>query len=386
MKQFLFSMVLRIASMWFFVLSNLVKAARSILPVRSRNYVVVLANDGMGDNLYRMPLFAALRQKFPPDVWKIVVFCLPSLASLFRRTPFFDEVRTAKLYSHKMLFWPFSGYVRWSLLHHARIWINLVRIRTTGYDFAQMLAAPDWSVSYDTTLLAKHLPKEAEFQRKKNDRRYSMLLSSTISKNLIEDYKTILSGLDGVGCKARLEPTNVSFLVDRCFDPRISDHRYAVFVPGAAGAHRRWPVERFREVAAALLERYSDLSVVIVGTAAESELGDVIRSINTDRVINLCGRTDFPQLGRVLAGAECVLSNETGTAHYAAALGVKTICILGGGDYGTYFPMPKRSNVTCVSCNESCFKCGWFCTKQKTSVLAPCIDAVSVQDVLSAIK
>lgn len=384
LKRLLFSALLRLASIEVSILLGARRFVSSLSSGSLRKTVVVLANDGMGDNLYRIPLFAALRRRYPASEWKMVAFVLPQSAGMFRRMPYFDEIRTAKLYSHSLLVWPFSGYVAWTFSHRVDIWINLVRIRTAGYDFACRLACPGWSAAYDTSLLSLHLPDEAAFQRRRYDRLYSLLLSSMVSKNLFDDYRSILSGLPNATVPATLSREDVSYLLDSSYAVRSPTPRYCVFVPGAADVRRRWPIDRFRAVAAHLLDGDCALSIVVVGTASESQLGESIQQVRPDRIANLCGRTSLARLGTILAGARFVLSNETGTAHYAAVLGVRTICILGGGDFNSYFPMSaERKNVACVFKREPCYQCAWFCIKGGDAVPFPCIDSVSVSDVLS---
>lgn len=387
MKRLLFFVLVRFALVPVAVTARL----RAFLLPRSkpdrRRTVVVFANDGMGDNLYRIPFYAALRRCYPMDDYRLVVFVLPGMVSMFRRIPFFDEVRTAELYSHKLLLWPFVGYVRWSVFHRIDVWINLVRIRSVGYDFARQIARPSFSCAYDTALLSLCLPEEAAFQRVRMDRAYSLLLRSSISKNLRDDYRDILRVLPFRAHDETLTDVDAAFLVEEGFDIGSLGPKYAVFVPGAASAYRRWPVERFAAVAREILSNSPKLRIAVVGTKSEAHLGEAITLVSPARVTNLCGRTSLPQLGKVLSRASLVLSNETGTAHYAARLGVRTVCILGGGDFNSYFPMPDQRHVTSVFRQKPCFGCSWFCKcGSRCGSVAPCIDEITIDDVESAVS
>lgn len=94
--------------------------------------------------------------------------------------------------------------------------------------------------------------------------------------------------------------------------------RYAVLVPGAA-PHRpekRFPAEKFREVAAGL-----DMPVAVVGTAGERPLAQIIGGLD------LTGKTDFLQLATVFRGASLAIGNDTGPMHLAAALGVPCVSL-----------------------------------------------------------
>ncbi len=96
-----------------------------------------------------------------------------------------------------------------------------------------------------------------------------------------------------------------------------------VLIPGAA-LHRprkRWPAERFGELAAML-----DRPVIVVGTDADRVHAAAIRA-RCPAAIDLTGRTTLLQLAQTLAQATLAIGNDTGPTHLAAALGVPTIAL-----------------------------------------------------------
>jgi len=104
---------------------------------------------------------------------------------------------------------------------------------------------------------------------------------------------------------------------------------YAVLAPGAA-PHRpakRWPVRRFGEIAALLAVR--GMTPVVIGSAQEAPLAATIR-VRAPQAIDLAGRTALADLGPVLAGAACVIGNDTGPMHLATALGRPAIVLFSG--------------------------------------------------------
>ncbi len=102
--------------------------------------------------------------------------------------------------------------------------------------------------------------------------------------------------------------------------------RYAVLVPGAA-PHRpekRWPAERFGELAALLAAR--GMTPVVIGSGQEGPLASAIRA-RAPAAIDLAGRTTLCALGPILAGAEIVIGNDTGPMHLATLLGRRAIVL-----------------------------------------------------------
>jgi ADP-heptose:LPS heptosyltransferase len=114
--------------------------------------------------------------------------------------------------------------------------------------------------------------------------------------------------------------------------------------PGAAFGAKRWPVERFAAVAAALDTPGSP--VLVTGSAAERALAhEVARraGLAADRVV--AGRTDLGQLCDLVAGAALVVSGDTGIAHLASAHRVPSVVLFGPVDPARWGPPADGPHV-----------------------------------------
>ena len=105
--------------------------------------------------------------------------------------------------------------------------------------------------------------------------------------------------------------------------------RGAVLVhPGAAQASRRWPVERWGRVAAALAAAGHDVRVT--GGPDEVELAqEVARRAGLRLEAVLAGRTDVLGLSALVAAARLLVSPDTGVAHLATAFGTPSVVLFG---------------------------------------------------------
>jgi heptosyltransferase-3 len=100
---------------------------------------------------------------------------------------------------------------------------------------------------------------------------------------------------------------------------------YAAFAPGALDPLRRWPVERFAGLAAAVQQRWG-WTPVLLGAA-----GDPV----FPGAVNLLGRTTLRQATALLARCRVLVGNDSGLMHLAAAAGTRVLEISGfraGGD------------------------------------------------------
>jgi lipopolysaccharide heptosyltransferase II len=125
--------------------------------------------------------------------------------------------------------------------------------------------------------------------------------------------------------------------------------------PGAEyGPAKRWPAERF---AAAMGEFQAKQPAewILFGVAGDAPAGEAIASNCPFAVINRIGRTSLDQLMDELAGCDALLTNDTGTMHLAAFLGVPTVAIFGSTEPALTSPLGDfhqvlRHKVDCSPC------------------------------------
>lgn len=352
--------------------------------------VFVYANDLLGDTMLKLPFFFSLRKEFSRSQYRIVIVLSPASAGMLRDLALFDEIiEEPSLHWRHPLFWIFSrkgmaNSLKWAFFNTAEVFIVCHRMRSLGCDFAMSLLKPSTSVAYATNLETPMLPASARYQVKRYDQRYTHLLTVEGGRHQMVDMDRLLSLATGRVIKSPKPDKNLlEAILDFSLVDSFMASRYVVLVPGARVEYRRWPLDRFVEVANRL-----KCTVVIVGSAEEAPLAKTIAAATNCRAVDLCGKTTLSQLGGVLYGADLVVSNETGTASYSAILGAKTVCILGGGDFGSFFPNPYYSNTLSVFHKDECFYCGWKCRKANlgNSKTAPCIKDITVGDVMNAIE
>jgi lipopolysaccharide heptosyltransferase II len=102
--------------------------------------------------------------------------------------------------------------------------------------------------------------------------------------------------------------------------------------PGAEyGNAKRYPIERYARAVELLRERRPDtiFRISIFGSPAEHEIGEELRSRLAEPCRNRAGETSIAELVDELRTCHFLATNDTGTMHLAAALGVPTVAIFG---------------------------------------------------------
>jgi ADP-heptose:LPS heptosyltransferase len=114
--------------------------------------------------------------------------------------------------------------------------------------------------------------------------------------------------------------------------------------PGAASGSRRWPVERYAAVAAALADRGH--RVVVTGSPSEAALGERLADLaGLPSAAVLAGRTDLAELAALVADARLLVAGDTGIAHLASAYGTPSVLLFGPTPPSRWGPPPGPHTV-----------------------------------------
>lgn len=141
--------------------------------------------------------------------------------------------------------------------------------------------------------------------------------------------------------------------------------------PGARSATRRWSLKRFALTGAELCRRHGG-TLAIIGGPEERVQGERLAQWIGGPVLNLCGACSLPVLGAVIARFKLLITNDSGPAHIAYALGTPTVTIFGGEDPQRYGPPtagPFRvlmQEVPCRPCGEVACPVGYECLRGVT--------------------
>ncbi|SAK60028.1 glycosyl transferase family protein [Caballeronia glebae] len=107
--------------------------------------------------------------------------------------------------------------------------------------------------------------------------------------------------------------------------------------PGAQLPSRRWPVERFAEVARELSQ--AGWRIAVTGSANEAPLAARVIRDAGPRAIDLAGRTSLGSLAALVERSRLIVCNDTGLSHVAAAVRTPSVVIASGSDTRRWAPL-----------------------------------------------
>lgn len=229
-----------------------------------------------------------------------------------------------------------------------------------------------------------------ERARIKNNRHYTKLVAVSADASEIEKNTAFVKAL-GVSVERQLLPhvgvaardgQRANVLLE---ESGIKDQKFCVVFPGAGAFYRSWPLDRYAEVVTFLSQR--GIVPVICGSASEKYMAETIIQHADGKGIDLTGKVDIFVLAALLQKSAFYLGSETGIVHLAAAVGTPTICLIGGGHFGRFFPYgdPAMNRVV-YDKGMRCMNDNWTCAKHLgEGEIAPCIKGIQVKNVESEI-
>ena len=113
---------------------------------------------------------------------------------------------------------------------------------------------------------------------------------------------------------------------------------------GSFSEGRRWSEERYVAVGRTLVAD-NNADILVVGNAAETQIGDRICEQIGSRGRNLAGQTDLKTLAAVLENCDLLIGNDGGVTHVAVAAGVPVIAIFGPTNHVSWGPYAGRRSV-----------------------------------------
>jgi ADP-heptose:LPS heptosyltransferase len=338
--------------------------------------IVVLRGGGLGDLIFAIPAMAALKAAYPGST--LTLLGTPVHAALLEAvvSPV-DEVCVL----------PFSEGVRPGPEDPAALETFFQDMRARRFDLAvQVHGGGRFSNPFLLRLGARHTVGTRTADAVSLERTIPYLYYQHEPLRSVE--VAGFAGAPPVDLEARLEPAAAvrgsGLTDDDGGQPLVVIH------PGATDPRRRWPVERFAELAAACAA--DGCRVVVVGDESEQGLAERIAGLAASAAVtSVAGKLKLSGLVALMSEAAVVVGNDSGPRHLAQALGVPTVGIFWVGNVINAGALGRTLHRIHASCVTTCPICGVDVTQVGwTAPRCPhdesMVTGVSVRDVYEDVR
>jgi len=335
--------------------------------------ILVFAMNLLGDSICRLPAIAAAKRTYPDA--RVMVVADPRYREVFDGQPFVDQV--------------------WELdraggrLCQSRAWFGIyAQARRARPDLVLDLYG-----SKRTALFSRLIGARWRAGLHENGRSGWYNLRPTqplrLEGHIIEQINAAVAA-GGVPAEFRYVPIAITE-ADRTAAREApasaglaEAERLVLLNPSARVAAKRWPAERFGELARAL-ESQVKVGCGVITAPGEEGLTQAAVAAATGAAVAL-PRLTIKELAAMLASARGVVTGDTGVLHLATAMGTPSVVLAGPTDphLVTYRGVRQvalfhrdacvdwRGEAQCTTYNE--------CTKRH------CIDAITVEEVAEAVR
>jgi len=303
--------------------------------------ILVIDFGQLGDVVMSLPALRAIRERFPHA--RITVAVGKPAADVIEMTNYADAIVSVDRVSLR------DGFQPLSIL---RMWHLVKDVRRRQFDFVIDLH------SFSETNLLGFLSRAPQrlFSRRPgrsldflaNFRPLPPIEENNRKRHQVDRYLDVLRplGIENASRVARLVSRSED---DREVDSFLRKAKADVgaplvgLFPGAGHESRRWPLERFSQLAETLYRSDAVRTIVFLGPEEHGLTSRIKALFPTSSVV--FDRLTIRQLVAAQARLAVFVSNDTGPLHIAAAVGVPIVLLLDRRAPETYIPLSEPKQV-----------------------------------------
>jgi lipopolysaccharide heptosyltransferase III len=159
------------------------------------------------------------------------------------------------------------------------------------------------------------------------------------------------------------------------------DQQVIAIGPGSKMPAKRWPLDRFLEVARTILRDLTRARMMVFGGPEDFPLGEAIKRALGERVVTVAGKLTVLESAEALRRCCVYFGNDTGVMHLAVAIGTPCVAIFSARDHPGRWE-PYGSNHIVLRKDPDCAGCFLQACIERKLV---CLNEITVKEVLDAV-
>lgn len=329
--------------------------------------ILIIQLSALGDTILAVPALRAIRHRFLNA--EITMLASPTNLDYLARCPYVDRRVAFHFPVHRLLYALRRERFDWAIdLEH---WPRLSALLAyaTGAPVRVGFRADKQHRHFLFTDVVPHLPGQHEV------------------RNFLRIARRLACPVRGMQLEVWFSEEARAWILEMLAAAAVLPSQPVVVFHPEAGRRgeprRRWPQERYVELADVLVARYR-AQIVLTGAPGELAVSQQIAACTKHRTVMLAGKTGINQLAALFAHADLVISGNCGPMHLAAATGTPIIALHGPTNAAQWGPWKSeayllRARVPCSPCLNLGFEYACQALSDGTS---PCMHTIAVEDVL----
>lgn len=153
--------------------------------------------------------------------------------------------------------------------------------------------------------------------------------------------------------------------------------KYILIAPYASKKIQSWPLKNYTELIRLLAANYE---IVILGN--NNVCSDKFDIPKKNNIKNLISKTDLSQADEYIKNCSLFIGNDSGLTHLALFHNVPLVGIIGGGNFGQFFPYSNQNKNMFLFHSLECFNCKWKCKYPESF----CLTRITVEQVYLTVE
>ncbi|MGI8495764.1 MAG: lipopolysaccharide heptosyltransferase II [Pyrinomonadaceae bacterium] len=306
--------------------------------------IVVRGTNWVGDAVMQIPALRELRRVFPDS--HITLATRSWAQGIFEDADFIDEILTFEKSD--------------SIFKQAKAWrekkFDAAILFTNSFESALVskLGGVKKRFGYATEsrsfLLTDSFPVP-DWKNSRHEIHYYLNIAGEFGKKFFGDSKVCEQNPQfQLSVSNKRKQSARELLIDNGAD---LNKKLIVFCPGSTNSRaKRWQTNSYAELNDKI-QKDLNAEVILIGSPDELAVSAEVLEKSELKPLLLTGKTSLADVTAILSVCDLLVSNDTGPAHIAAALGTKTIAIFGPTNPLTTSPLNAeiiRKNVECSPC------------------------------------
>lgn len=160
---------------------------------------------------------------------------------------------------------------------------------------------------------------------------------------------------------------------------KFEDFKEAIVIaPFSSLMNRNWKHEYFFEIIKRLRIKHK---IVLLGSKNQKKKLENLYE-NDANIKVLAGKLKLNEIPSFIKNTKLYIGLDSGITHIALKMGIPLVAIIGGGEFGRFFPYKESEEVKFLYHSMDCFLCHWECSKDQMF----CLTEITPQDVIKEIN
>lgn len=331
---------------------------------KSINNILIVNSGYLGDSILNIPMIKAIRAKYKDS--KITMLVNPKFLDLWNNFKEVDQILTYDFpwirYGYKIKLSDIKNYLKFiKKLKNLNFDMVIDSRGDIRNNFLILHASKAWKrVGFGITGGSYFLTDVVKWGYQ-----HEVDNSLEIAKYLGCNIKENIPKLD----VSKKDMTYINQLLKK---NKITGKKI-VIAPGAGYPTKEWPLENWTKLINELTKKYK---IILAGSPKDTKYEKLPNDIN------LIGKLKLTQSAALMKSSNLLISPDSGSAHLAAAVGTKTITLIGPTDPIRWRPYGPKNKHILVKSKVKCSPCGLL-FRCKYNI--KCMKEIKVEDVLKEV-